>query len=331
MQSKLSILTFLGSETLTTSLREKLADTHYVLIECHTEHEVITYVEQHKQQIDCLILEERQVIRQIAYELCKQSMLLPTIIVCETGHRETDHKIDYSDPNFSDPTHPPYHHNHAPNLTCIEPDGSQSDPLSSPTDQAIPTTAQYYHTAEVHMAANQVDYVGRFINQAIAQFLNLSPTCLVSTSPAPQEVESHAQTFIRQQQNRLSEKLKERLGYLGVYYKRDSKNFFRHLSSNEKSRLLQELKSTYRHIVLNYFSNQSEVNAKIDELVNLTFFADIPVTQIVEIHMELMDEFAHQLKLEGRGEEVLLDYRLTLIDTIAHLCEMYRRSIPPDS
>jgi circadian clock protein KaiA len=23
-----------------------------------------------------------------------------------------------------------------------------------------------------------------------------------------------------------------------------------------------------------------------------------------------------------------LDYRLTLIDTIAHLCEMYRRSIP---
>jgi circadian clock protein KaiA len=27
----------------------------------------------------------------------------------------------------------------------------------------------------------------------------------------------------------------------------------------------------------------------------------------------------------------LLDYRLTLIDTIAHLCEMYRRSIPRES
>ena len=44
--------------------------------------------------------------------------------------------------------------------------------------------------------------------------------------------------------------------------------------------------------------------------------------------MELIDEFAQQLKLEGRNEEILLDYRLTLIDTIAHLCEMYRRSIP---
>jgi circadian clock protein KaiA len=25
---------------------------------------------------------------------------------------------------------------------------------------------------------------------------------------------------------------------------------------------------------------------------------------------------------------VLLDYRLTLIDSLAHLCEMYRRSVP---
>ena len=44
-----------------------------------------------------------------------------------------------------------------------------------------------------------------------------------------------------------------------------------------------------------------------------------------------MDEFAIQLRLEGRSEEMLLDYRLTLIDTIAHLCEMYRRSIPRES
>ena len=44
--------------------------------------------------------------------------------------------------------------------------------------------------------------------------------------------------------------------------------------------------------------------------------------------MELMDEFAQQLKLEGRNEDILLDYRLALIDIVAHLCEMYRRSIP---
>lgn len=44
--------------------------------------------------------------------------------------------------------------------------------------------------------------------------------------------------------------------------------------------------------------------------------------------MELMDKFSQQLQLEGRSEEILLDYRLALIDLIAHLCEMYRRSIP---
>ena len=47
--------------------------------------------------------------------------------------------------------------------------------------------------------------------------------------------------------------------------------------------------------------------------------------------MDLMDEFAKQLQLENRSEEILLDYRLTLIDIIAHLCEMYRRSIPRES
>ena len=44
--------------------------------------------------------------------------------------------------------------------------------------------------------------------------------------------------------------------------------------------------------------------------------------------MELMDAFSKKLKLEGRNEDILLDYRLTLIDVMAHLCEMYRRSIP---
>ncbi|MCZ0903581.1 circadian clock protein KaiA, partial [Microcoleus sp. HI-ES] len=89
--------------------------------------------------------------------------------------------------------------------------------------------------------------------------------------------------------------------------------------------------SSYRDIVLNYFSQDTAVNNQIDEFVNLAFFADVPVTQIVEIHMELMDEFAKQLKLEGRSEEILLDYRLTLIDAIAHMCEMYRRSIPKET
>ncbi|PSB04019.1 hypothetical protein C7B64_05635 [Merismopedia glauca CCAP 1448/3] len=129
----------------------------------------------------------------------------------------------------------------------------------------------------------------------------------------------------------LTQKLKERLGYLGVYYKRNSQLFFRNLSDTEKQKLLEILKFKYREILLNYFANKHYLNQKIDEFTDTLFFTDIAISQVVEIHMELMDEFAKQLKIEGRNDEILLDYRLTLIDVMAHLCEMYRRSIPNES
>ncbi len=130
------------------------------------------------------------------------------------------------------------------------------------------------------------------------------------------------------QQNRLAEKLKERLGYLGIYYKREPRFFLKNLPHEEKQSLLQELRSEYREIVLAYFAEDGTLNTRVDRFVEQAFFSDMAVAQVVEIHMELMDALATQLKLEGRSEEILLDYRLTLIDIIAHLCEMYRRSIP---
>jgi circadian clock protein KaiA len=133
------------------------------------------------------------------------------------------------------------------------------------------------------------------------------------------------------QQLRLAEKLKERLGYLGVYYKRNPQNFLRHMTPPQKEALLRQLKQDYREIILAYFADELGLNDKIDQFVNLVFLIDLPISQIVEIHMELMDEFSKHLKLEGRSDDVLLDYRLTLIDTLAHLCEMYRRSIPRES
>jgi len=168
------------------------------------------------------------------------------------------------------------------------------------------------------------------IDRAIAQFLKLSTPVPVDDQSANVGATAQltAQSLLQRQQRRLAEKLRERLGYLGVYYKRNSQNFLRNLSPAEKLKFLEQLKLSYRQIVLSYFSEDNAVNNQIDEFVNLAFFADVPVTQVVEIHMELMDEFAKQLKLEGRSEEILLDYRLTLIDAIAHLCEMYRRSIP---
>ncbi|TVQ51846.1 MAG: circadian clock protein KaiA, partial [Spirulina sp. DLM2.Bin59] len=151
----------------------------------------------------------------------------------------------------------------------------------------------------------------------------LPPTPEAVRSPTPDPP-----SFLIGQQRRLADKLQERLGYMGIYYKRNPQDFFRNLSPQDKQELLQELSLEYREIILNYFDQDYPLNQLIDQMVNRAFFADLSVSQILEIHMNLIDEFTKQLKLEGRSEDILLDYRLALIDIIAHLCEMYRRSIP---
>ena len=180
-----------------------------------------------------------------------------------------------------------------------------------------------YHTAEVILSKTKLDQIDQYIEQAIAQFIGLSPTSWNRSDPSTKSVydllASHPLVL---QQQRLIEKLRERLGYLGVYYKRDPNHFFRHLPPDQKQELLNKLRTDYRDIVLRYFANDGTLNQRIDDFVNTAFFTDVSAAQIVEIHMELIDEFSKQLKLEGRSEEILLDYRLTLIDTIAHLCEM---------
>lgn len=190
-----------------------------------------------------------------------------------------------------------------------------------------------YHTAELWVSFKELNHLETWIERAIEEFLELSPVCQLPDTITPPDLtrDLMAQNFLMLQQRRLTDKLKERLGYLGVYYKRSPKAFLRNLSPQEQAEFLEQLRVEYRVIILNYFQDDLDLNQRIDNFVNAAFFADVPVSQIVEIHMELMDEFAKQLKLEGRSEEILLDYRLTLIDTIAHLCEMYRRSIPRES
>ena len=51
---------------------------------------------------------------------------------------------------------------------------------------------------------------------------------------------------------------------------------------------------------------------------------DLAIDQVVEIHMKLIDDLARELRVEGLHPDFLSDYRLTLIDVIAHLGEMYR-------
>ncbi|MBA2749045.1 MAG: KaiA domain-containing protein, partial [Tatlockia sp.] len=96
------------------------------------------------------------------------------------------------------------------------------------------------------------------------------------------------------------------------------------MSPEKQTKFLQELKQDYQQIILIYFTNPS-VKIEIEQFTDKVFLSNMPVPQVIQIHMELIDEFAKQLKLEGRSEEILLDYRLTLIEILAHLCEMYRR------
>jgi circadian clock protein KaiA len=184
-----------------------------------------------------------------------------------------------------------------------------------------------FYRASISINLAQLQELPTIIDQAIATFIKISPQ--VRHQVYVNIPDTDASESLSVQQQRLADKLNERLGYLGVYYKRDSRLFLRNLSQEDRKEYSDRLKNIYRSIIIEYFLEKNEgLNQKIDEFVNLSFFADISVSQVLEIHMELMDDFAKQLRLEGRNDEILLDYRITLIDMIAHLCELYRRSIP---
>ena len=129
------------------------------------------------------------------------------------------------------------------------------------------------------------------------------------------------------QHNRLNSKLQERLGYSGIYSQRNSQHFFNHLSNFEQKKLLERLKLIYSQILFHYFSSEDSINTLIDQFVEEAFFINLPMNKVVEIHMELINNLEHQLKFEGLHTDYLSDYRLTLIDVIAHLGEMYRTVI----
>ncbi len=124
-----------------------------------------------------------------------------------------------------------------------------------------------------------------------------------------------------------NQKLDNQDNYLFAFGKERKSQIFQDMTVIEKQELLEELKLDYREIIINYFISEKGLKEKIDKFINALFYANIPVPQIIEMHMEVIDEFSKQLRLEGRSDETLLDYRLTLIDILANLCEIYRSSI----
>lgn len=285
----------------------------YSLTLFHSVDKFVGFIQQDVNHVDCLILEECPELPSLFSELQQYALYFPAVIVqSESTETEGEISIDANTDTDTD---------------------INTDAAGASTSEAV--IAVFYHTAALRLPAHQISQIGFAIDQAISRFIQFSPSAqtpdIIPVTASELPIGSQRALSLKTQQLRLAEKLKERLGYLGVYYKRNPQNFLRHMNQFQREEVLKQLKEEYREIILTYFSDELGLNQKLDGFVNDAFFADVPVSQIVEIHMELMDEFSKHLKLEGRSDEILQDYRLTLIDTIAHLCEMYRRSIPRDT
>ena len=283
------------------SLSKLLSEERYHLTYINNTNELSQFIEQNKEKIDCLVLFQHSSFISLLLQLADRGTLLPMVII------EGDNSVHDSRSGF-------YERGNLPEKQIEE------------------QLSFIYHSAEIRLKRSQLNQLPSCISLAITKFLHLAPACTLNDRHTQFEIDrEESQTnFLLLQQRRLADKFKERLGYLGVYYKRNPEDFYRNLSPEQKQAFLEQLSSNYRQIILDYFAEDREINQAIDRFVNKAFFADFSVTQILEIHMELMDEFSQQLKLEGRNEDILLDYRLALIDIIAHLCEMYRRSIPKE-
>ena len=175
-----------------------------------------------------------------------------------------------------------------------------------------------YHSEELHLADDQLAQLGYTVDAAISRFLRQGRADGRSDDDGLASVD------------KLSRRLQERLGYLGVFYKRDPSRFLGSLPTEERRELLESLQRTYRDLLISYFSDPAASNQALESFVNTAFFSDLPITRTVDIHVDQIDEFWKQLRLEGHKSDFLQDYRLALLDVMAHLCEMYRRSIPPD-
>jgi circadian clock protein KaiA len=294
VRPQILICTLIRSEALLSSINQVLErDRYYKVVQSLDADTFFKTVVQDRFLIDCLIIEQQPDLNKIIHRLHREAIVLPLVMLTETAldGAESSTDAEWVDPIFD---------------------------------------MSRYHTAEVQIAQTEIPQLLQHVDGAIANFLRLSPQSRLPRQLDTEDLSTlsaFGETLAVQQQ-RLSDKLRERLGYIGVYYKRDPQLFFRRFSKEERESFLLELKSDYRDIILSYFRQGSDINQQIDAFVHKVFFADMSVSQVLEIHMELMDRLAKKLKLEGRSEDILLDYRLTLIDAIAHLCEMYRRSIP---
>ena len=290
---KLILAAFVDSQEDEILLQQGLSQEQATLSTFRNVSEFIDYLEDQRHELDGIILKVGSFLPSLVAQLYQRAILLPAVILSPQSSR----------------------HGATPEL---ESNATSSPDLSAPT-------ACHYHQAEMQLNSHQEWKelpLEEHLQRAISDFLKLHTKSSTATkSQLANGNEDHHQLLMTQQR-RLADKLQG---------KREQRIFLRNLEPIDQEQLVSALREEYRTILLSYFDDDADTNTKVDSLVDTAFFADISVAKVVEIHMWLMDEFSKQLKLEGRSPEILLDYRLTLIDVIAHLCEMYRRSVPRKS
>lgn len=334
MSAQFLIGVFIPTEAIAGSLHHSLAQKSFAVSWSRSAADFNDWVVSNRHRIDCLIVESSQEALSALSQLKQRDILLPALTLSglESANSALSAASERPSSRSSSAREPESHWSGDRSAGDLQ-EGSQ------PAEHFAEHSAEHSSTEHLVEAASGTDYheavtcldidnlagVDEAIHQAVDLYLQLPSEPKV----APSEKGHDKRLFLLSlQQQRLTEKLRERLGYAGVYYKRSSQNFLRNMSHSEQQEFLDKLRQDYRHIILNYFANDHSINQKIDDFVNVAFFADMSVPKIVEIHMELIDDFSKQLQLEGRSDDILADYRLTLIDVIAHLCEMYRRSLP---
>lgn len=327
MSAQFLIGVFVPTESLAGPLRQLFSQKSFVVSWSQSASDFTDWVVSNRHRIDCLMVQSSsEAFRTLQY-LKRRDILLPTLTVgrgpvVQSTLDRGDERTGLARDLVAEPVQ-------VDRVTADE------EPLPEDGDsRAESLSADAYHEAVTVLNVNDPEGMDDAIRQAVDRYLKLPTEVKVNSVEGSADkdigITDKRLFLLSLQQQRLTEKLRERLGYVGVYYKRNQRNFLRNMTSSERQEFLDKLRQDYRHIILSYFANDNTINQQIDDFVNVAFFADMSVPKIVEIHMELIDDFSKQLQLEGRNDEILADYRLTLIDVIAHLCEMYRRSLPRD-
>lgn len=120
---------------------------------------------------------------------------------------------------------------------------------------------------------------------------------------------------------------KNRVIYLSSYFDRNPQQFYSSLSVSEQKELLDRLRLDYSQILFDYFSSDEKIARSLDIFVREVFLVNLPVHRVIEIHCSLIDDLRRQLMVEGLQTAHLCSFRLTLIEVIARLGEIYRKAI----